>query len=98
MNHYLVYADGGYERDKPLFIVPTEQVAKACQLRMTQFKQRALERLPEFTADFAPDDPEWNRQNDAREAAIAKIKWPYGIDLMYEGDVCYVKVQFKAKP
>lgn len=76
---WYLYLDGGYESNTVLFAVPSKELAKACQVRMMKFKERAVKRMPELPEDI--DHPDFDRLYAKRESIEKKLRWPYGIDL-----------------
>jgi hypothetical protein len=82
----LVYRPAhGYEESiTPYFICPTEASAKACAAQMNTFLSRVAKRLPPVDGELETEV--WSALNDKREAALAKVRWPFGINL--ETDIC----------
>jgi hypothetical protein len=98
---WYLYFDGGYERDELLFAVPSEAIANQCKQKMDAFAQRAKARLPVEPSFFPEAQPaggdDWNVWYDAHEKAVAKIRWPYGINMLHKDCVCVGSMPLKAK-
>ncbi len=99
---WYLYFDGGHERDEILFAVPEEAKAIQCRDKMNAFAERAKLRLPVEPSFFPDAEPAggmtWNEWYDAHEKAVAKIRWPYGINMLHKDCVQVGSIPLKAKP
>jgi hypothetical protein len=88
---WLVYRPAhGYEESmNPYFVCPTAELAKACAARMNAFLSRVAKRLP--PVDFELEAETWSALEEKRDAALAKVRWPFGIDL--RSDMCDAETQ-----